>query len=283
MRISGRLAAFVLIGTLSLFGLGTGSAQADMPQLYEREHLRVCADGNNLPFTNREGEGFENRIAEMMAKELGKPLSYVWAPQIMGFVRNTLDLRVCDVMIGVAAGYDFVQNTNAYYRSVYALILPADSDIAATTLNDPDLKDRNIGVVAGTPPMIPLRQAGASVHGYPLLVDTRVRTPVKDAVEDVATGVTEGAVIWGPIAGYYANRQQPALKVVPLLDNAGDAQLEYRITMGVRRGETQWRDWINDFIERRQDDINAILADYHVPLLDSHGQLIDPTTMDAAQ
>lgn len=283
MRISGRLAAFALIGTLSLPGLGIGSAQADLPQLYERDHLRVCADGNNLPFTNREGEGFENRIAEMMAKELGKPLSYVWAPQIMGFVRNTLDLRVCDVMIGVAAGYDFVQNTNAYYRSVYALILPADSDITATTLNDPDLKDRNIGVVAGTPPMIPLRQAGASVHGYPLLVDTRVRTPVKDAVEDVATGVTEGAVIWGPIAGYYANRQEPALRVVPLLDNAGDAQLEYRITMGVRRGETQWRDWINDFIERRQGDINAILADYHVPLLDSHGQLIDPTTMDAAQ
>ena len=283
MRISGRLAVFVTIGTLSIIGLGIGNAEADLPELYAREHLRVCADGNNLPFTNREGEGFENRIAEMMAEELGKPLSYVWAPQIMGFVRNTLGLRICDVMIGVAAGYDFVQNSQAYYRSVYALVLPEDSDITATTLNDPELKDRNIGVVAGTPPMIPLRQAGASVQGYPLMVDTRVRTPVKDAVEDVATGVTEGAVIWGPIAGYYAARQQPALKVVPLLDNATDAQLEYRITMGVRRGESQWLAWINDFIERRQNDINAILVDYQVPLLDSHGQLIDPATMDAAQ
>lgn len=280
MPISGRLAAFFTIAALSV-GSGIDDAAADMPELNERGHLRVCADANNLPFTNREGEGFENRIAEMMAEELGKPLSYVWAPQIMGFVRNTLNLRVCDVVIGVAAGYDFVQGTNAYYRSVYALVVPADSEITATALDDPTLQGKRIGVIAGTPPMIPLRRAGASVQGYPLQVDTRVRTPVKDAVEDIAAGVTDGAVIWGPLAGYYAARQQPALKVVPLLDDSADTRLDYRITMGVRHGESQWQAWLNDFIERRQDDINAILADYHVPLLDSHGQLIDPATLDA--
>nr|WP_297462107.1 quinoprotein dehydrogenase-associated putative ABC transporter substrate-binding protein [uncultured Halomonas sp.] len=280
MPISGRLAAFFAIAALSV-GSSIDDAAADLPELSERGHLRVCADANNLPFTNREGEGFENRIAEMMAEELGKPLSYVWAPQIMGFVRNTLNLRVCDVVIGVAAGYDFVQGTNAYYRSVYALVLPVDSEITATTLDDLTLQGKRIGVIAGTPPMIPLRRAGASVQGYPLQVDTRVRTPVKDAVEDIAAGVTDGAVIWGPLAGYYAARQQPALKVVPLLDDSADTRLDYRITMGVRRGESQWQAWINDFIERRQDDINAILADYRVPLLDSHGQLIDPATLDA--
>lgn len=280
MPISGRLAAFFAIAALSV-GSGIDDAAADLPELNERGHLRVCADANNLPFTNREGEGFENRIAEMMAEELGKPLSYVWAPQIMGFVRNTLNLRVCDVVIGVAAGYDFVQGTNAYYRSVYALVLPVDSEITATTLDDLTLQGKRIGVIAGTPPMIPLRRAGASVQGYPLQVDTRVRTPVKDAVEDIAAGVTDGAVIWGPLAGYYAARQQPALKVVPLLNDSADTRLDYRITMGVRRGESQWQAWINDFIERRQDDINAILADYRVPLLDSHGQLIDPATLDA--
>lgn len=280
MPISGRLAAFFTIAALSV-GSGIDDAAADMPELNERGHLRVCADANNLPFTNREGEGFENRIAEMMAEELGKPLSYVWAPQIMGFVRNTLNLRVCDVVIGVAAGYDFVQGTNAYYRSVYALVVPADSEITATALDDPTLQGKRIGVIAGTPPMIPLRRAGASVQGYPLQVDTRVRTPVKDAVEDIAAGITDGAVIWGPLAGYYAARQQPALRVVPLLDDSADTRLDYRITMGVRHGESQWQAWLNDFIERRQDDINAILADYHVPLLDSHGQLIDPATLDA--
>lgn len=282
MNIPSHLVAFAVAGTLSLVGAGIGEAKADLPELFEREHLRVCADGNNLPFTNREGEGFENRIAEMMAEELDRPLSYVWAPQIMGFVRNTLDLRVCDVMIGVAAGYDFVQGTNAYYRSVYALVLPEDSDITATTLDDPELEGRHIGVVAGTPPMVPLRRVGAQVNGYALQVDTRTRTPVRDAVEDIAAGVTEGAVIWGPIAGYYAARQNPALKVIPLLDNPTDAELEYRITMGIRRGETQWKAWINDFIERRQDDINAILADYQVPLLDSRGQLIELHTTDNA-
>ncbi|MBW6393321.1 substrate-binding domain-containing protein [Billgrantia antri] len=260
--------------TLALGLVLACGAFAELPERQEREALRVCADGNNLPFSNQAGEGFENRIAELMAEDLGVPLTYVWAPQVMGFVRNTLELRVCDVMIGTVAGYDFVQNTNAYYRSVYSLVVPADSDLAATRLSDPAFSGRRIGVVAETPPIVPLRRSGARIEGYPLMVDTRVRAPVRDAIEDVAAGNTEGAVLWGPLAGYYAARQEPPLKVVPLVNDDTGAHLDYRITMGVRHGEPHWKDWINDFIDRRQEEIDAILADYDVPLLDRHGQLL---------
>ncbi|MGQ4878124.1 quinoprotein dehydrogenase-associated putative ABC transporter substrate-binding protein [Billgrantia sp. LNSP4103-1] len=269
-------AAFRLTLNAVALAMALGAAAlafANPPEREARDALRVCADGNNLPFSNRDGEGFENRIAELMAEDLGVPLTYVWAPQVMGFVRNTLELRVCDVMIGAVAGYEFVQNTNAYYRSVYSLVVPADSDLDATRLSDPAFSGRRIGAVAETPPIAPLRRTGASIQGYPLMVDTRVRAPVRDAIEDVAAGNTEGAVLWGPLAGYYAARQDPPLKVLPLVDDDTGAQLDYRITMGVRHGESHWKDWINDFIDRRQEDIDAILTEYGVPLLDRHGQL----------
>ncbi|MGR4070060.1 quinoprotein dehydrogenase-associated putative ABC transporter substrate-binding protein [Billgrantia sp. C5P2] len=261
--------------TLALGLVAACAAVAEPPERQEREALRVCADGNNLPFSNQAGEGFENRIAELMAEDLGVPLTYVWAPQVMGFVRNTLELRVCDVMIGAVAGYGFVQNTNAYYRSVYSLVVPEDSELEATRLSDPAFAGRRIGVVAETPPLVPLRRSGARIQSYPLMVDTRVRAPVRDAVEDVVKGNTEGAVLWGPLAGYYAARQDPPLKVIPLVGDDSGAQLDYRITMGIRHGEPHWKDWINDFIDRHQEEIEAILTDYHVPLLDRRGQLIE--------
>ena len=252
-----------------------GGALAELPERQQREALRVCADGNNLPFSNQAGEGFENRIAELMADDLGVPLTYVWAPQVMGFVRNTLELRVCDVIMGTPAGYEFVQNTNPYYRSVYSLVVPEDSDLVATRLSDPAFEGRRIGVVAETPPTVPLRRSGARIQGYPLMVDTRVRAPVRDAIEDVVSGNTDGAVLWGPLAGYYAARQEPSLKLIPLVDDDSDATLDYRITMGIRHGEPHWKDWINDFIDRHQEEIDAILTEYGVPLLDRRGRLLN--------
>ncbi|MGC3873648.1 quinoprotein dehydrogenase-associated putative ABC transporter substrate-binding protein [Halomonas sp. GXIMD04776] len=274
MRKIGRLLTSLVVGTLWMFA---GVAVADLPERESREHLRVCADGNNLPFTNRQGEGFENRVATMIAEELDVPLSYVYAPQIMGFIRTTLDARLCDLVMGVAAGYGFVQNTIPYYRSVYTLVVPEDSKLDVASIDAAAFKGKRIGVIFETPPTVPLRRAGAHLQSYALQTDTRVRTPVRDAVEDVAKGVTDGAVVWGPLAGYYAARQNPPLKVIPLIYGSADARLTYRITMGVRHGESQWRDWLNDFIERRQADIDAILVDYHVPLLDEHGQLLHPT------
>ncbi|PRY67099.1 quinoprotein dehydrogenase-associated putative ABC transporter substrate-binding protein [Halomonas ventosae] len=269
-----------LLACLAMFASDVG---ADLPEQTQRDRLRVCADGNNLPFTNEAGEGFENRIAELLAGDLDLPLEYVWAPQVMGFVRNTLELRLCDVIIGVAAGYGFVQNTNDYYRSIYSLVMPANADLDVSSLDDEDLQGRRIGVVSETPPLVPLRRAGARVEGYALQTDTRARTPAREAVEDVAAGRTEAAVLWGPIAGYYAARQTPPLEVVPLVDDETDARLDYRITMGVRQGEPYWKDTLNDFIERRQDEINAILVDYGVPLLDRHGELVDPLAASGGQ
>ncbi|MDI5890263.1 quinoprotein dehydrogenase-associated putative ABC transporter substrate-binding protein [Halomonas rhizosphaerae] len=272
-----------MAGLLAGLAMFASDVRADLPEQTQRDQLRVCADGNNLPFTNEAGEGFENRIAELLADDLDLPLEYVWAPQVMGFVRNTLELRLCDVMIGVAAGYGFVQNTNDYYRSIYSLVVPADSDLAVSSLDDEALKGRRVGVVSETPPLVPLRRVGARVEGYALQTDTRARTPAREAIEDVAAGRTEAAVLWGPIAGYYAARQTPPLEVVPLVDDDTDARLDYRITMGVRQGEPYWKDTLNDFIERHQDEINAILVDYGVPLLDRHGQLIDPLAASGGQ
>jgi quinoprotein dehydrogenase-associated probable ABC transporter substrate-binding protein len=247
-------------------------AAAGPPELIERGSFRVCADGNNLPFSNEAGEGFENKIAEMMAEDLGVELRYVFAPQIMGFVRNTLQYRVCDVIIGVAAGYELVQNTNAYFRSTYAVVMPEDSDLEIASLTDEALRGRTIGVVTDTPPVVPLRQAGARAKGYHLMVDTRAINPVRDAIRDVSDGTTEAAILWGPIAGWYAQQQDPPLKVVPLaVDDPSGVRLDYRITMGIRRNEPLWKDWINDFITRRQDEINQILTEYGVPLLDARG------------
>jgi len=247
-------------------------ALAGPPELIERGSVRVCADGNNMPFSNDAGEGFENRIAELMAEDLGVELRYVFAPQIMGFVRNTLQLRVCDVIIGVAAGYELVQNTNAYFRSTYTVVMSAESDLEVANLVDEALRGRRIGVVTDTPPVVPLRQAGAQVKSYQLMVDTRAINPVREAIEDVAEGVTEAAVLWGPIAGWFAQQYDPPLKVAPLaVPDPSGARLDFRITMGIRRNEPLWKDWINDFIDRRQNEINQILAEYGVPLLDARG------------
>lgn len=260
---------------LTLMTWTSATALAGPPELVERQALRVCADGNNLPFTNQAGEGFENKIAEMMADELGLPVTYFWSPQIMGFVRNTLALRVCDVIIGVAAKYEFVQNTNSYYRSVYSIVVPHDSSIATNDLTDPALRGKTIGAVADTPPMVPLRNNGVRIRTYANHVDTRTMSPARDAIDDVADGTLDAAVVWGPIAGYYADRHDPPLTVVPLdARNAAHGRQDFRITMGIRRNEPLWMDWINDFIQRRQETITELLIEYNVPVLNARGELI---------
>lgn len=268
-------AGILSLTVLILVSWTSATALAGPPELMERGALRVCADGNNLPFTNRAGEGFENKIAEMMAEELGLPITYFWSPQIMGFVRNTLQLRVCDVIIGIASGYQFVQNTSPYYRSVYSIVLPHDSPIEANDLADPVLGGMTIGGVADTPPMVPLRRNDVRIKTYANHVDTRAMSPARDAIDHVAEGTLDAAVVWGPIAGYYAKRHDPPLKVVPLdARNAAHGRQDFRITMGIRRNEPLWMDWINDFIFRRQDEITELLIEHDVPLLDARGELI---------
>ena len=175
-------------------------------ELVDRSELRVCADPASLPLSNEQGEGFENKIAELMAEQLGVRLVYTWYPNALGFVRNTLRAGRCDLIMGVVAADELVQNTNPYYRSSYVLAYrSADADRFAD-LDSPLMQLARIGVVAGTPPVDLLARKGLAgqIRGYELMVDSRVEQPARQAIEDLAGGQLDAALVWGPIAGYWA-------------------------------------------------------------------------------
>lgn len=238
--------------------------------------LRVCADPNNLPFSNDREEGFENRIAHLIADKLDVEVKFTWWPQTIGFVRNTLRLRRCDLISGISTTSELVQNTNPYYRSIYTLVYRADSGITATSVSDPQLKGKRIGVVAGTPPANLLVMNGmmANSKSYNLTVDTRHYSPGKDAIHDVASGETDAALVWGPLAGYFASQSETELKVIPLLEDADTVRLDFRISMAVRHNETEWKHTVNRLLEELQPQIQEILREYHVPLLDERRRLM---------
>ena len=265
-----------LAAALLLAVAASGDALAATAEAVDHSSLRVCADPSNLPFSNQAGEGFENKIAELLAGELGVPVRYTWFPQATGFVRNTLMARKCDLVVGISLGFELLQNTNPYYRSSYALVYRSDRGTSISSLQDPSLKDMRIGVIAGTPPATLLARYGlmGRVRPYQLVADTRFNQPGKQMVEDISAGAVDIGILWGPIAGYYAKRQKTPLSVVPLTSRPGETKLDYRITMGIRFNEPDWKHRINGLIEEKQDAINAILLDYGVPLLDAKGNPI---------
>ena len=254
------------------------SARAQLGELVDQDTLRVCADPHNLPFSNDAGEGFENRIAKLLAQELHVDLAYTWYPQSVGFVRNTLGARMCDVVIGIVTTSELMQNTNPYYRSSYALVQRADATAKVTSLADPQLAALRIGAVAQTPPIDLLARQGLlkNLKPYQLVVDTRFESPGRQMVEDVASGVIDVGVLWGPIAGYWAKQQPVPIEVVPITGESVGARLDFRITMGLRRNEPEWKRILNDFIAQHKAEIQAILLDYGVPLLDEQGRPIRP-------
>ncbi len=273
--MASRLLGAVLTALL-LIPAAVSPAPAQTSETVDRSALRVCADPANLPFSNQAGEGFENKIAELVAEELSVPVAYTWFPQSTGFVRNTLKARRCDVVIGISLGFELLQNTNPYYRSAYVILYRAEGSPDVASLADPALKSARIGLVAGTPPatMVALNGLMSQVRPYHLQADTRFDHPGRKLVEDLAKGDIDVGLLWGPIAGYYAKQQDVALKIVPLLTNGGPVRMDYRITMGLRFNEPEWKRQLNDIIKRRRADIDAILRDYGVPLLDEQGQLI---------
>ncbi len=257
-------------------GCMTTSAWAQVGELTDRTKLRVCADPSNLPFSDKAGEGFENRIAQLLASKLGVPLTYTWYPQTTGFVRNTLNAGACDVVIGIPTPSSLMQNTNPYFRSSYALVQRADANPKITSLHDPALADRKIGAVAGTPPVTLLAQQGLLAHlkPYQLVVDTRFDSPGRQMVEDVAAKVIDVAIAWGPIAGYWARQQKEPVEVTPLVGEEKGLHLDFRMSMGLRRGEPDWKRTLNEFLAANDDQIQAILLDYGIPLIDDRGQPI---------
>jgi quinoprotein dehydrogenase-associated probable ABC transporter substrate-binding protein/PQQ-dependent catabolism-associated CXXCW motif protein len=261
--------------------LAAGSAPAaDAPlgqSTVDPTRLRVCADPAYLPFSDERGEGFENKIAELLAAHLGRELSYTWYPQSMGFVRNTLRAQLCDLIMGVVAADELVQNTNPYYRSTYVLLHRAGEGDRFGSIDGPLARLARIGVVAGTPPADLLARAGlfANVRPYQLMVDTRTDQPARDMVADLAAGRIDIALLWGPIAGYWAKRQPVPLALVPLeSDPRSRLRLDFLISMGIRHGDPEWKHTINAAIRALQPQIDEILDAYAVPRLDRQGRLV---------
>ncbi len=255
---------------LALMALGAQAATER--EARSAHYLTVCGDPNNLPFSNDRMEGFENKIAGLIAAELDRPLHYRWWPQTVGFVRNTLQTRLCDLVMGISSANDLVQNTNPYYRSVYVLVYRADSGLHIADLKDPALAGLRIGVVAGTPPASLLTRYDllSRTRSYERAVDTRLYAPARDAVQDVAKGDLDLAIVWGPIAGYVAKQQPVPLTLVPLPASMDGVPLAFSVSMGIRPRETAWKHELNGLLERLAPQIQEILLRYGVPLLD-HG------------
>jgi quinoprotein dehydrogenase-associated probable ABC transporter substrate-binding protein len=250
-------------------------------ELVDPQVLRVCADPRHLPFSNEKGEGFENRLAELFAAKLQKKLDYMYFPQASGFVRMTLGSHRCDVIMGFPQGDDAVQGTNPYYRTAYALVAKQGSGLDdVTTLEDERLKSKHIGIVAGTPPATNMAVAGlmANAKPYALMIDTRIDSSAEAMIKDLAKGEIDAGVLWGPLAGYYAKQVNPPLHVTPLVKETTGPKLVYRIGMGVRAADQNWKRQLNRLIQENQPAINKILLDFGVPLLDENDRPIGAET-----
>ncbi len=251
------------------------------------EALRVCADPDNLPFSNRAGDGFENRIADALAKDLGRSgVEYTWFPQRMGFVRNTLKKKddvtgrfACDVIIGVPAGYELTATTRPYMRSTYALVHAGRAQFANLTTADDllkqppaDLQKLKIGVFAQSPGADWLLRNGLLDHA--VLYAAQSGDPSVNPALVVANELREGkvdlAIVWGPIAGYLVREHSgspSAWQVVPFAHDP-TIKFDYEIAMGTRFGEKEWKAQLDQWIESHQDTVQKILSEYRVPLLD---------------
>jgi quinoprotein dehydrogenase-associated probable ABC transporter substrate-binding protein len=269
-------------------GLPVQTAQQSEPAGDDRV-LRVCGDPNNLPFSNRAGQGFENKIAELLARELGWRLEYTWFPQRMGFIRNTLRARdpdsnrfKCDLVMGVPAGFELASTTKPYYRSTYALVYVKGKGLDSVTapegllkVEPAKLKSLKLGVFGQSPTadwLLKHRLFDQAVSYQPQSGDPE-RYPGEIIEKDLVAGKVDVAFVWGPIAGYFAKNARTDLAVVPFAPSA-EIQFDFRIAMGVRFGEREWKDRIERLIEANRSRIQAILAAYGVPQLDDAGRLM---------
>ncbi|MDF1585449.1 quinoprotein dehydrogenase-associated putative ABC transporter substrate-binding protein [Marinimicrococcus flavescens] len=282
MRLRRRVPALLLALAFWLPATGAGAAapdEAPLGETVDRTTLRVCSDPAYLPFSNDQGQGFENRIAALLADQFELPLAYVWYPQTVGLVRNTLRARLCDLIMGVVTADELVQNSNPYYRSTYVLLHREGEEDRFGDLASPLARLARIGVVAGTPPADLLVRLGltANQHPYQLMTDTRVAQPGPQMVEDLAEGRIDMALLWGPIAGYWAMRQEVPLRMVPLeSDRRAGLRFDFRVSLGIRHGEPAWKHRLNDALRELGPQIDTILDEFGVPRLDNRGRLQGP-------
>lgn len=283
--LSLKLFFFVLVCTLLLTGRSAKADEQFMPQGV----LKVCSDPNNLPFSNQQGEGFENKIAELFAQKLGWKLEYVYFPQRMGFIRNTLRFKLpgesyrCDLVMGIPADYDQAAPTRPYFHSAYAIVLSNEkattnisSEAQFLALPKAALEPMKIGVQVQSPGALWLMQNGLleQAVAYRLLNADPAYYAGEIIERDLANGKIDAAVMWGPIAGFFAGRvSAKPLSVIPLQSVTGN-RLAFGIAMGVRHEDKEWKATVQNLIDANQAEILAILRQYHVPLQDQAQHLM---------
>ena len=244
--------------------------------------LRVCADPNNLPFSNDKGEGFENKIVALVAKDMNARVVYTWWAQRRGYVRNTLRAGLCDLWPGVASAVDMLATSRPYYRSSYVFVSRADRHLKIASYDDPQLRKLKIGVqmigndAMNTPPAHALARRGIidNIRGYMLYGDYQKPNPPAAIVDAVAKGDIDVAVVWGPLAGYFATKEPKPLTLTPVEPAVDGAQwpMQFDISMGMRRHEPDFKEKIEAILENERPKIDAILAAYHVPRTDATRQ-----------
>jgi len=277
MNMTSRLAA----ACLALAAWPLAAQAQDAPPA--RQAVRVCQDPNNLPFSNTKGEGIENRIAEVFGKALGLPVSYYSFPNRMAFIRNTLRYKLpgqdypCDIVMGVPVGFDQVSVTKPYYRSTYALVFPRGKGLDQVKsaedflkLDPAQLAKLRIGIYDRSPASDWLSKHQLVERGvpYPIMNADPDQYPGEIIEKDLAAGKIDAAIVWGPIAGFFAQRvKSPSLAVVPMKSEPG-VKFDYQMAMGVRYGEREWKQQVESLIDSKQAEIQAILKEYGVPLVD---------------
>lgn len=257
---------------------GAGSAPAAFPVTQawkDMKALRVCGDPDNMPFSNRDQQGLDNKIATVIAQALGDSVVYTWWPHRRGFVRNTLSASACDVLMGVPAKFDLASETNPYYRSTYYIVTRTDRHLNITSMSDPRLKHLKVGVnligydYTNTPPAQALGVHGITQHVQGFSTFYGKENQPQDIIDAVASGKIDVAFVWGPLAGYFAKRSAVPLTLTPLPDSdaAPGTPFTYDVTIGVRHSDHELRDTLNVILANKRDEIRKILASYDVPLL----------------
>jgi len=281
--MNARAAWLMAACALASAAAATNAAAQDAPA--KRTELRVCQDPNNLPFSNTKGEGIENRIADVFGKALNLPVTYYSFPQRLAFIRNTLRYKLpgqdypCDIVMGVPVGFEEgVSVTKPYYRSTYALVFPKGKglDNVGTVdeflaLGPTKLRALRIGLYDRSPASAWLsrHQLLESGVAYPIMNPDPQQYPGEIIEKDLANGKIDAAIVWGPIAGYFAQRvKTPQLVMLPLKSEPG-VKLDYEMAMGVRFGEREWKQQVEGLIDSRKAEIQAILKEYGVPLVDA--------------
>lgn len=256
-----------------VFGTAVAAA-APTPTTRPRRVLTVCADPNNLPFSNRAGEGFENRIAVLLAKDMDADIDYVWWAQRRGYVRNTLGEARCDIWPGVASGVETVATTRPYYRSTYVFVTRADHPLSGLSFDDPRLKEAKVGVqmigndAMNTPPAHAMSRRGLTnnIRGFMVYGDYSRPNPPAAIIDAVLSGDIDVAIVWGPLGGFFAGND-PQLRVEPVKPAADGSNwpMTFDISIGVRRNAPDVQKEVESVLDRESSVITAILDEFRVP------------------